>query len=113
MFVRRRRPLARAAMLGGAGYVAGKRAQQGAQREAGQEERLAALEQQQAAQAPPAQAAPAPTPPAPAATAPAPAPAPGGGDVVARLKELADLRDAGALTDEEFAAAKAQLLGGS
>ena len=108
MFVRRRRPLARAAMLGGAGYVAGKRAQQGAQREAGQEERLAALEQQQAAQAPPA-----PTPPAPAATAPAPAPAPGGGDVVARLKELADLRDAGALTDEEFAAAKAQLLGGS
>lgn len=108
MFVRRRRPLARAAMLGGAGYVAGKRAQQGAQREAGQEERLAALEQQQAAQAPPA-----PTPPAPAAAAPAPAPAPGGGDVVARLKELADLRDAGALTDEEFAAAKAQLLGGS
>jgi len=93
----------RAAMLGGAGYVAGKKAQQGSAREADQEARLAALEQQGAA---PAAAAPAPA-------APAPAPAAGGGDVVGRLKELAELRDAGALSDDEFAAAKAQLLGGS
>lgn len=33
-------------------------------------------------------------------------------DPVQRLTELADLRDRGALTDEEFAAAKAKLLQG-
>jgi hypothetical protein len=43
--------------------------------------------------------------------APAPAPAAGGDDVVGKIKELASLHDAGALSDEEFAAAKAQLLG--
>lgn len=31
-------------------------------------------------------------------------------DMIEKLKELASLHDAGALTDEEFAAAKAQLL---
>lgn len=41
---------------------------------------------------------------------PAAAPAPGA-DTVDRLKELAALHDAGALTDAEFAAAKAKLLG--
>ncbi len=35
----------------------------------------------------------------------------GGVDVAAKIKELADLKAAGALTDEEFAAAKAKLLG--
>jgi hypothetical protein len=43
--------------------------------------------------------------------APAPAPAPAGDDTVARLKQLADLHAAGALTDDEFAQAKAKLLG--
>lgn len=53
------------------------------------------------------QAAPAP-PPAPA---PAPAAAPAaGGDLMAELSKLADLKAAGVLTDEEFAAAKAKLL---
>ncbi|HET6212773.1 MAG TPA: SHOCT domain-containing protein [Micromonosporaceae bacterium] len=33
-------------------------------------------------------------------------------DLTAKLKELADLRASGALSDEEFAAAKAKLLGG-
>jgi hypothetical protein len=42
---------------------------------------------------------------------PAPAPAPAGDDTVARLKQLADLHAAGALTDDEFAQAKAKLLG--
>jgi hypothetical protein len=51
-------------------------------------------------------------PPPPPAPPPAPAAAPAGGDTVAQLKELADLRAAGALTDEEFAQAKAKLLGG-
>ncbi|WP_067647032.1 SHOCT domain-containing protein [Nocardia harenae] len=41
---------------------------------------------------------------------PAPAPAPGG-DLVARLAELDRLHGSGALSDAEFAAAKAKLLG--
>jgi hypothetical protein len=54
----------------------------------------------------------APAEPAPAAPAPAPAAAPSGGDdTIARLTQLASLHDSGALTDEEFAAAKAQVLG--
>jgi predicted flap endonuclease-1-like 5' DNA nuclease len=53
---------------------------------------------------------------APPAPAPAPVPAPaappagGGDDLTAKLVQLAQLHDAGVLTDEEFAAAKAQLL---
>ena len=50
--------------------------------------------------------------PAPAAVA-APAPAPAAEvDIVASLTKLAALRDAGALSDAEFDAAKAKLLGG-
>jgi hypothetical protein len=42
----------------------------------------------------------------------APAPAGGGGgDTIAQLKELGELRDSGVLTDEEFEAQKAKLLG--
>lgn len=48
------------------------------------------------------------------APAPAPAPAPvapaSGSDMTAKLTELADLKNAGVLTEEEFAAAKAKLL---
>jgi hypothetical protein len=45
------------------------------------------------------------------ATAPAPAAAPAGGeDLMAQLKQLGDLKAAGVLTEEEFAAAKAKLL---
>ena len=56
------------------------------------------------------QAAP-PPPPAPAAPA-APAAAPAGSDdLMAQLTKLADLKAAGVLSDEEFAAAKAKLLG--
>lgn len=47
--------------------------------------------------------------------APPPAPAPAaqgsGDDVIAQLEKLGELRDKGILTDEEFAAKKAQLLG--
>lgn len=85
----RRRPLARAAIVGGGAYMAGKHR---------------ANTQQQQQQAPP--------PAAPAATAPAaPAPAPQK-DVVAKLKELDELRQSGALTPEQFEAAKQQLLQG-
>ncbi len=50
-----------------------------------------------------------------AAPAPAPAPAPaaatqGIDDQIERLTKLAQLREAGVLTDEEFAAKKAQIL---
>ncbi len=45
--------------------------------------------------------------------APAPAPAPSGisTDAMQQLKELGSLHEQGILTDEEFAAAKAQILG--
>jgi len=49
----------------------------------------------------PAYGAPQQVPPAPAT----------GGDTVAQLKELAELRDSGVLTEEEFAAQKAKILG--
>ena len=86
----RRRPLLRAAAVGGVAYMGAK---------AGTNK---AMQQEGAQQAQPA--------PAPAA-APAPAPAaPGDDDTITRLQKLADLHTAGALTDEEFAAAKAQVL---
>lgn len=44
------------------------------------------------------------------APAAAPAQASGGVDVVAELQKLASLKDAGILSDDEFAAAKAKLL---
>ena len=47
----------------------------------------------------------APPPPAPVAASA------GGGDLVAQLKQLGDLHTQGAITDEEFTAAKAKLLG--
>jgi Short C-terminal domain len=48
----------------------------------------------------------------PVAAAPPPAPAPSpGGDLTSELQKLASLKQAGILTDEEFAAAKAKLLG--
>lgn len=42
---------------------------------------------------------------------PAPAAAPAGADPIAQLTELGELRDSGVLTDEEFAAQKAKILG--
>jgi len=47
---------------------------------------------------------PAPPPPAPAPAAPAP-------DPIQQLRELGELRQQGILTEEEFAAQKAQILG--
>lgn len=54
-----------------------------------------------------------PEPQQPAAPAPpaAPAAAPPGQDVTSQLAELAQLKAQGALTDEEFQAAKKKLLG--
>jgi hypothetical protein len=61
-----------------------------------QANRWSEQEQQQYAQAPP----------------PAPAPAPQqGGDTISQLKDLADLKNQGVLTEQEFEAQKAKLLG--
>ena len=49
-----------------------------------------------------------------AAAAPPPPPAPAGGmtdEVISQLKQLAELKDAGILTEEEFTAKKTSLLG--
>jgi hypothetical protein len=43
--------------------------------------------------------------------APAPVAAPAGGDTTEQLAQLAQLHSSGALSDEEFTAAKAKLLG--
>jgi hypothetical protein len=52
-----------------------------------------------------------PKQPTPTIGAPALAPSAGGEDLVGKLRELKALRDSGALTPDEFAAAKAKLLG--
>jgi hypothetical protein len=98
---RRRRPLLRAAAVGGGAYLAGKhvanKQAEDAQMEAGQDDRISQLEQQQY-QAPPPQA---PPPPA----------APQSSPMVDQLNQLADLHQRGVLTDDEFAAAKAKVFG--
>lgn len=94
----RRRPLLRAAAVGGGAYVAGKHAarRQADQQyqDASQDQRISDLEQQQVV-------------PAPRAAEPQPA-APSMAD---QLNQLADLHNQGVLSDAEFAAAKAKLLG--
>jgi hypothetical protein len=63
-----------------------------------------------AAQSQPTYAEPAPAP-APAPPPPPAAAAPAEGDRISALKDLADLRAQGILTDAEFAAEKARILG--
>lgn len=102
---RRRRPLLRAAVVGGGAYVAGKHmaraSDQRAANEADQDDRINQLEQQQAPpqQAPPQQAAPQQTAPA------------AGPSIADQLQQLGTLHQQGVLNDDEFAAAKAKLLG--
>jgi hypothetical protein len=87
------------AVVGGVSHRQEAKAQQAADAQAYQQ-----MQQQQAMEAAAQQAA------AQQAAA-APAAAPAGGDTVAELQKLADLKAQGVLTDEEFAAAKAKLLG--
>ena len=120
--LRRRRPLLRAAAVGGGAYIAGKhmanKANDQAAYEAQQDQRISDLESQQGGyqqgpqdyqqqgyqQAPPQyQQAPPQY-----QQAPPPAAAPSMYD---QLSQLATLHGQGALTDDEFAAAKAKLLG--
>jgi len=93
----RRRPLLRAAVVGGGAYMAGKAAANRAEQEAAQEARISDLETQQAQ--------------APQVPEPRAAQAPADPDVLGQLTQLVQLHERGALTDEEFTAAKARLLG--
>ena len=105
----RRRPLLRAAAVGGGAYMAGKSRQRSQEREYEQEQRISDLESQQSYAEQPAQMAPPPPPPPPPA-APAPAAGPSD-DMITRLTQLGQLHDQGVLTDEEFAQQKARVLG--
>jgi hypothetical protein len=92
----RRRPIARAAVVGGTAYYAGKKRSEGQQREADQEARIQELEGQQYQQ----QAAPAPQ---------------AGGmsdDSMEKLQKLAELHSQGVLTDAEFEVQKQKILQG-
>jgi len=129
--IARRRGLARsvvrvaagtAVIAGTAGAVRHHQDQRYAQQDAQQQEAYAAQDQSadvaqmqqqmayQQAQIEQMKAQQAAPPPAPA---PAPAAAPAGGnDLNAQLMQLAQLHTAGVLSDDEFAKAKAKLLGG-
>ena len=97
----RRRPVLRtAAIAGGAAYAGKKHGESKAneaQRQAEQEARLAQLEAQQA-QPPEQQTA-------------APAAGSSMDQKIEELKQLAELKDQGILTEDEFAAQKAKILG--
>ena len=97
MMMRRRRPLLRAAVVGGGAYLAGKSAANRSADRADQDARISNLEAQQQ------QAAPVPEPRAGQAS--------GDPDVLGQLTRLVEMHERGALTDEEFSAAKARLLG--
>jgi hypothetical protein len=82
--LRRRRPLLRAAMVGGGAYYAGKKIQQGREQDAEQE-----------------------------APEEAPAAVPSGGltdQTIEQLQKLGDLRKQGVLTEDEFEQQKQKLL---
>ena len=96
--------MARTAVIAGTATAVSGSIQQKQQAGAAQAQAAA---QQEAAQA--AQAAP-PPPPAPAVPQDAP-PAAGSGDLMDQLERLGNLKTSGLLSDEEFSAAKAQLLG--
>jgi len=91
MFMRRRRPLMRAAMVGGAAYYAGRRGQEARQQDEMTEARLEQLETQQ------------PAAPAPASRGISEA-------SIEQLKQLAELKAQGILTEDEFEQQKRVLL---
>ena len=100
----RRRPLLRAAVVGGAAYHAGKRVQEGRDADYERDARMDDLEQQQAMQQQMMQQQ------QQAAASPAPA----GGitdDAIAQIQKLGELKSQGLITDEEFEAQKRKLLG--
>ena len=107
--LRRRRPLRRAAVLGGVAAVAhhaGTKSAQAQAAEQTQDQQIADLQDQQAAPqyAPQPQYAPPPAPAAPEA---------GGTDMVTQLENLKKLLDEGVLTQAEFDTEKQKVLASS
>ena len=99
--------MARTAVIAGTATAVSGSIQQKQQAGAAQAQAAAQQEADQAAQA-----APPPPPPSPAPAVPQDAPpAAGPGDLMDQLERLANLKTSGLLSDEEFSAAKAQLLG--
>src|SRR3954451_24475523 len=94
----RRRPLLRAAMVGGSAYAAGKHVQRNQEHEYQQDAQIAAT------QSPP------PPPAAPMAAAPPPPAAPSSADRVKALTDLKGLLDSGVLTQSEFDSEKTKIL---
>jgi hypothetical protein len=102
LFFRPRRPLMRLAAGAATAGIAYKAGQRRAEQDAYNQQATEAYEE--ATQAPPPQPVYAPPPP----PAPAAAPPP---DAIAERERLARLHESGALTDEEFTAAKVRALG--
>jgi hypothetical protein len=92
----RRRPLLRAAMVGGAGYVAGRNIAERTQHEAAQDEEMAELQRTQSAQTVPA--------------VPGRSAASSVSERADALVKLKGLLDSGVLTQEEFDSQKRQIL---
>jgi Short C-terminal domain len=92
----RRRPLMRAAMVGGAGYAVGKRRAQNAEHEQAQDAQLAAQQ---------------PAPPAPQAQPAAP-PQATETDRIDALTKLKSLLDSGVLTQEQYESERQKLTEG-
>jgi hypothetical protein len=96
-----------AAAVGTAAHAAGNKYANNRNAEQDQNEQIAYLQAQQAEQARQAQAQMQQQAAAPAPAAPAPPAAPSMDEKIAQLQDLAGLKTAGVLTDEEFAAQKA------
>lgn len=119
MFRRRGRPgllgtVARTAVVAGTATATANAVSRHGEKKAAEKQALA--DQQAAEQAPPPQPVyqeppQQPVYQAPPPPAPEPAAAPEQDDVVGRIQQLAGMRDAGVLSEDEFAAAKSKLLG--
>ena len=113
--IRRRRPLLRAAAVGGTAYAvgrsSGRRREEAAQAEADQDQRIADLEQQQYQQQQYQQPPPQQYQQQQYQQPPPQQAAPAGPSMLDQLNQLTELHQQGALSDAEFAAAKAKLLG--
>jgi hypothetical protein len=97
---RRGRPLARAAVVGGAAYYAGKKGAENRAADEAQDQQITDLQEQQAQP----QYAPPP---------PVEAPAVGSDEMVEQLTNLKSLLDQGILTQAEFDTQKQKLLAGA
>ena len=102
--MRRRRPLMRAAMVGGGAYVAGKHVANNQAERPARSSELPTSRRSRLRQQAPGGRGPGCAPPPPAA-------APAGDDLTSQLMELKSLMDQGVLSPEEFQQAKAKLLG--